>query len=169
MIEDCRIRVVNEKDLPIILSWRNHEEIRRYMFTQHEISLEEHENWFLRAKDDPKLRLLIVEDELGPFGYVQFNKVSQGGVADWGFYVGPYAVKGSGTKLGHAALNYAFTELGLHKICGQAIVGNEASIRFHQKLGFIQEGILRDQQSINDVYHSIICFGLHASEWQLKV
>lgn len=169
MLENFFIRAVTKSDLPMILSWRNHEEVRRHMFTQHEISLEEHSNWFFMAANNPTLRLMIVEDELGPFGYVQFSKVIPGGIADWGFYVRPDAVKGSGSRLGHAALNFAFLELGLHKVCGQAMVENEGSIAFHRKLGFIQEGVLRDQQRINDVYHSIICFGLLATEWQTKV
>lgn len=166
MAETCRVRVVADEDLSMLLSWRNHENVRRFMFTQHKISTEEHRNWFAKASIDAMRRLLIVEDAFSPLGYVQFNHVAPGGVADWGFYTRPDSPKGSGRKLGQTALSYAFNELKLHKVCGQAIEANPSSIAFHKKLGFAQEGLLRDQLCIEGVYHHLICFGLLAYEWQ---
>lgn len=150
----------------MVLAWRNHPAIRSYMLTQHEISLQEHRNWFERVQHDTARRLLIVSDATEPIGFVQFNPVAQGGIADWGFYARPDAPKGSGSKLGQAALEYAFKDLGLHKVCGQAIESNVASIAFHQKLGFAQEGRLREQQRIGEKYHTLFCFGLLAKDWQ---
>lgn len=152
-------------DLPMILSWRNHPDVRRFMFTQHEISLQEHQLWFAKASQDPTRCLLLVEDGQQPIGYVQFSNVTVGGVADWGFYISPASPKGTGRKLGVAALRHAFQSLKLHKVCGQAIESNEPSIAFHQRLGFRQEGVLRHQQRIDGVYHSLHCFGLLAAEW----
>lgn len=165
MTEECTVRSLIEDDLPMVLAWRNHPRVRSYMLTQHEISLAEHRNWFERAKCDKNQRQLIVLVGTDPIGFVQFNKVCQGGVADWGFYTRPDAIKGSGKKLGHAALAFAFNDLGLHKVCGQAIESNSASIGFHQKLGFLEEGRLRDQQRIGNKYHTLFCFGLLADDW----
>jgi RimJ/RimL family protein N-acetyltransferase len=136
------------------------------MFTQHEISLEEHRNWFAKISLDTSRCLLVVEEERQAIGYVQFSQVSDGGIADWGFYLRPNAPKGTGRKLGTLALNHAFGPLKLHKVCGQAIAINQASIVFHQRLGFVQEGVLRDQQRIEGAYHSLHCFGLLSIEWQ---
>ena len=136
------------------------------MFTRHAISTAEHQAWFVGASADAARRLLIVEDKTDPIGFIQFNNVMPAGVSDWGFYARPDAPKGSGRKLGTAALNYAFNALKLHKVCGQALDANDASIALHRRLGFTQEGILRDQQRIEDRYHSLICFGLLSHEWQ---
>ena len=152
----------------MVLTWRNHPDVRQFMLTQHEISMPEHCNWFARAQQDKSHRLLIVLDAQEPIGFVQLNPVCLGGIANWGFYARPDAPKGSGQKLGRSALNYAFNELGLHKVCGQAIESNLASIIFHKKLGFTREAVLRDQQRIEDDYHTLICFGLLAKEWQHK-
>lgn len=168
MANACQVRKVTEQDLPMVLAWRNHVDVRRYMFTQHEISLDEHRNWFAKASQDPSRCLLIVEEDKQAIGYVQFNKVEDGGVADWGFYAWPDALKGAGRKLGVIALNHAFGPLKLHKVCGQAIASNQASIAFHQRLGFALEGVLRDQHRINGAYHSLHCFGLLATDWQPK-
>lgn len=151
----------------MVLAWRNHPDIRAFMLTQHEINLEEHYSWFRKASLDSTRRLLIVEERDEPLGYVQFSGVVEGGVADWGFYARPQALKGAGRKLGAAALNFAFGALNIHKVCGQAIADNEASIALHRRLGFVEEGVLRDQQRVNGSYHSLICFGLLKHEWQL--
>ena len=166
MSEVCTVRALTEEYLPMVLAWRNHPAVRRYMFNQHEISLQEHHNWFESVKDDIARQQLIVFDCDVPIGFVQFNPVCQGGTAFWGFYVRPDAPKGSGTKLGQAALAYAFNKLGLYKVCGQAIEANMVSIGFHKKLGFAEEGRQREQQCIANQYHTILCFGLLAREWQ---
>lgn len=166
MAETSRIRPMGVDDLALVLSWRNHPEIRRYMLTQHEICLDEHKIWFAKASQDKARQLLIVENGHLPLGYVQFSNVIAGGVADWGFYANPEAPKGTGKKLGTLALCHAFESLHLHKVCGQALDFNTASISFHQRFGFAQEGLLRDQYRIDGVYHSLICFGLLRREWQ---
>ena len=162
------VRALTEDDLPMVLAWRNHTAVRSYMLTQHEISLEEHRNWFARVKEDKTRQQLIVLDGSDPLGFVQFNSVCHGGIADWGFYARPDAPKGSGTKLGQAALAHAFNMLGLHKVCGQAIEINSASIAFHLKLGFIEEGRLIEQQRIVNQYHTLYCFGLLSKDWQIS-
>lgn len=161
-----QIRPMVHADLKLVLAWRNHPDVRRYMFTQHEITLDEHQRWFERTLPDPKKHLLIFEVNHQPLGFVNFNEAENGGIADWGFYAAPVAPKGSGRQLGRAALNHAFTQLKLHKVCGQALAYNERSIQFHQSLGFQQEGILRDQHFDGERYHNVISLGLLSNEWQ---
>ncbi len=150
----------------MVLAWRNHPDVRRFMFTQQEIGLEEHRNWFAKTSLDISRCLLIVEEVNQAIGYVQFSQVSDGGIADWGFYTRPDAPKGTGRKLGVMALNHAFGPLKLHKVCGKVIGINQVSIAFHQRLGFVLEGVLRDQQRVEAAYYGLHCFGMLATEWQ---
>lgn len=165
MSEPCTVRPLVIEDLPLVLSWRNHPNVRQYMITQHEITLEEHQNWFAKCSQDSTRSLLMAVELDIPIGYVQFSGVGVGGVAYWGFYANPDTPKGTGRKIGAAALNHAFNELQLHKVCGQALAFNNGSIAFHQRLGFAKEGILRDQHRLNGIYHDLICFGLIRHEW----
>ena len=160
------IRSMGYADLERVLAWRNHPDIRRYMLSKHEITLDEHQRWFERTVPDSKKHLLIFEVNHQPMGFVNFNAGGDGGIADWGFYAAPDAPKGSGRKLGCAALIHAFTVLKLHKVCGQALAHNQRSILFHQALGFQLEGSLRDQHFDGESYHHVICFGLLFKEWQ---
>lgn len=160
-----RIRPMVAEDLDLVLRWRNHLQTRRYMFTQHEITQDEHLAWFTGESKNPLTRLCIFEDAGKPKGFVRFSNVAIGAIASWGFYADPDAVKGTGRRLGVTALNLAFERLDLHKICGQALYFNAASIRFHEALGFLREGLLRDQVRIGDTYHDLVCFGLLRREW----
>ena len=161
----ARVRPMTSEDLKLVLSWRNHPEVSRYMFTQHEISLDEHTRWFERSSQDPSYHLLIFEYEGISSGVVNFQQISPARLADWGFYVAPNAPKGTGRLLGKTALNYAFNDADLHKVCGQALAYNERSINFHQHLGFKTEGILREQHFDGQRYQDVVCFGLLDIEW----
>jgi len=162
------IRPMVHADLNIVLAWRNHQDVRRYMYTQHEISLDEHQRWFESALTDPHKHLLIFEVNHQALGFVSFSEAGNEEVANWGFYVAPDAPKGSGRQLGQAALSHAFTKLNLHKVCGQALAFNARSIQLHQTLGFQQEGILCEQHFDGERYQNVICFGLLSREWQLN-
>lgn len=157
---------MEESDLEMVLGWRNHPEVRRYMYTTHEISLSEHSAWFESARQDSNVNLLIFEKLGTPTGFVNITLGRSEPVADWGFYLAPDAPRGSGRELGKHAITFAFDILGLHKLCGQALSFNERSIRFHGTLGFVEEGRLRDQHFDGKRYHDVVCFGLLDSEWK---
>lgn len=153
-------------DLTLVLAWRNHPDVRRYMYSQHEITPAEHQHWFERSMPDPRKHLLIFEVDHQPVGFVNFNEIGAGRIADWGFYAAPRAPRGSGQQLVRAALDHAFVQLRLHKVNGQALTYNERSIQLHLSLGFQQEGILRDQHFDGERFHHVVCFGLIQHEWQ---
>lgn len=161
----ARVRQMNEGDLEQILTWRNHPEVRRFMYTQHDISPEEHARWFARASQDPERHLLVFEINTTPLGFINIFQIASGGIADWGFYLAPNAPKGTGRVLAQAALRYAFEAAGINKLCGQALAFNESSIRFHLNLGFQREGVLRQQHFDGQQYHDVVCFGMLAREW----
>jgi UDP-4-amino-4,6-dideoxy-N-acetyl-beta-L-altrosamine N-acetyltransferase len=168
MREAYPIRSLVEDDLPLILSWRNHPSVRNVMFTSDLISQDEHIKWFARANKDPDIHLMLVEHNCKKVGFVQFSPVCENGVANWGFYAKPEAPKGTGRIIGIAALDYAFQRLKLHKVCGQALVKNSASIRLHERLGFVCEGLLREHHQTGSDHHDVQCFGLLRNEWPMK-
>ena len=162
------LRTMTKSDLQQVLQWRNHPDVRRYMYTTHEIRPEEHRKWFSNASADPAVELLIYEQHGEAQGFINITRTRCQEVADWGFYLAPNAPKGSGGQLGKQALSYAFARLGLHKVCGQALGFNERSIAFHKRLGFIEEGHLRDQHFDGNQFHDVVCFGLLNREWQAQ-
>lgn len=160
-----RLREMVEQDLSTVLQWRNHPDVRQFMYTQHVIAPEEHARWFAKNVVEPGTSLLIYEREGVPRGFVNISATRSASVADWGFYLAPDSGPGTGAALGAATLEYAFARLKLHKLCGEVIGYNARSIRFHERLGFSREGVLRDQYFDGEKYHNVIRFGLLAAEW----
>lgn len=140
--------------------------MRRFMYSTHEISLEEHCKWFERTLRNPDIHLKIFEIQGEALGFVNISKTRCPQIADWGFYISPEAPKGTGGALGDETLRFAFKELKLHKLCGQALEFNERSIAFHKRLGFIEEGRLREQHFDGTYYYDVVCLGLLAKDWQ---
>lgn len=160
------VRRMTNADLWQVFEWRNHPDIRPYMYRRSAITREEHLAWFEKASEDPDRHLLIYERNGVPSGFISLTPSMPGGpIADWGFYVAPGSTPGTGKGLGGAALRYAFHRLRLHKVCGQVLESNPRSISFHKSLGFVEEGRLREQYFDGQDYQDIICLGLLAHEW----
>ena len=69
------------------------------------------------------------------------------------------------TRAVQALINYAFLELGLHRIelrCGEK---NDKSKAIPTRLGFVQEGILRDGEKINGQFHNLVVYSMLSHQW----
>lgn len=163
-----KLRLMVEADLEQVLEWRNHPSIRNCMYSTHEIHMGEHRDWYANVSKNPAIALLIYEKDEEAQGFVNIARTRCPEVADWGFYLAPNTPKGTGRELGKQALNYAFEQLHLHKVCGQALEFNKRSIAFHNALGFTAEGCLRDQHFDGRRFYDVVYFGLLSHEWRLQ-
>lgn len=158
------LKPLHEEDLSTIRSWRNHSKVNQFMFNRNHISESEHRLWFEKQKLDSSKHCYIFTEDDVPMGFLSFDEITDGRIAEWGFYLCPSATKGMGTLLGKTAINYGFNTLNFHKIFGRVLCFNHRSIRLHQKLGFKEEGVMSEQYFDGKTYHSIILFGLIASD-----
>jgi ribosomal-protein-serine acetyltransferase len=78
------------------------------------------------------------------------------------------AMQGKGiiTQCSQVLIDYAFEELGLNKIVISCATGNTRSRAVPERLGFILEGIHRQDDWQRDHYDDIVYYGLLASEWK---
>lgn len=160
------LRPMTDADLVQVLAWRNHPDIRANMYTQHEITLDEHRAWWERVKASPKFASFLYEREGQPTGYVAFSEIARGpDTATWGFYTAPDAPKGTGSLMSFAAMDMAFGALALRKLNAEAIGRNAASLRLHESFGFRREGLFRDHVLIGDALDDVIRLALFAEDW----
>ncbi|NUF65234.1 UDP-4-amino-4,6-dideoxy-N-acetyl-beta-L-altrosamine N-acetyltransferase [Acinetobacter bereziniae] len=159
------IRSLTKDDLELILKWRNHDDISKFMINDKKISLTDHLSWFERNKDNPDRLFFVFECENIPQGYISFIRIGKSTVFEWGFYLKPDAEKGMGILLGTTALNHIFQLNNVNKIFGQVLAFNEKSLKFHARLGFSLEGILRKQFEDERGEFDIHQFGLFKNEW----
>lgn len=153
------LRKVNDDDLITILQWRNHPDVRYWMFEQEEISLVNHLNWYEKQKYNLNVHLRIFMLQEQAQGFINMRHISNGKY-EWGFYLSPQCPRGQGKVLGKLALQWAFVDLGAQIVQGQVLGFNVRSLALHQKLGFKQDCILRKK------HHEVIVFSLKRSEFK---
>lgn len=106
-------------------------------------------DYSIRMLDDPKRHL----------GNISFWTVSKlGKIAEIGYWVRSTETgRGICTEAVDLLLEEAFNSLGYHKVVLRIAVGNDASDRVAEKLGFTREGVLREELLIrgNWVDHSL--------------
>jgi UDP-4-amino-4,6-dideoxy-N-acetyl-beta-L-altrosamine N-acetyltransferase len=166
---DNLLRPMTADDLPLVLQWRNHRAVRKYMFTRREIDLDEHRCWFERSHANPARELLIYEQHHAPMGFVSFDGMTDASIVEWGFYAAPGAARATGRALGRVSLHHAFVCRGRHKVAARTVAANARALSFHAAMGFQQEGRLRDHFFDGVNYDDVICFGLLQTEWQCRI
>lgn len=166
-LEDGKLRLLKEADLDRVLKWRNSERIHRNMFTDHKISLEEHHRWFENL-DQQKSKYLVFEFYNKPVGLVCFTNIDKyNNICSWGFYLGETDVpQGTGILMGYLALSWVFQELKIRKVCSKVFTYNISSIKYHKKLGFVEEGRLVKHFKKAGNYEDIIVLALFSDKWK---
>lgn len=74
--------------------------------------------------------------------------------------------QGVGTEVTARLLKLGFEELRLNKVMLRIGVGNHPSVRIAYKLGFREEGIMRQELLLNGSWIDHILFSILASEWE---
>lgn len=156
-------------DLEMVLNWRNSERIRRNMLSDHLISWEEHQGWFAGLDQSRRIGL-IFELNQRPVGLVNISGLDEiNQKCTWGFYLGEEGLPaGTGLLMGYHGLEYIFAILQIRKLSSQALAFNHRSIRYHQKLGFKEEGLLVAECRKNDHYEDVVLFALFNQQWQVR-
>lgn len=161
-----KLRPIADEELELMLAWRNAPGVRANMYTRHEISLEEHLAWWEATRRRADRRYFMYECDGRGQGVVGFTDIDAANRnASWAFYSAPNAPKGTGSRMELLALEYAFGDLGLHKLHCEVLAFNKAVIGLHQKFGFHVEGILREQHKVDDSFVDIYRLGILAREW----
>ena len=75
--------------------------------------------------------------------------------------------KGLVTKACKMLINFVFEEYHLNKIEIHCATANHRSRAIPERLGFTQEGFIRQAQWLYDHYVDMVIYGLLASEWKL--
>lgn len=71
-----------------------------------------------------------------------------------------YQGNGIITKSANHLLHYSFSQLHLHRIEIKCALQNEKSRKIPERLGFTQEGILRDNEYIHNEFHDLVLYSL---------
>ena len=160
----------SKEHMELIYHWRNDSFIRNVMYNSEVIKWEKHVQWFQSAIKDETRFIKILYYKNTPCGVANFKITNKDfNIGEWGFYIGEKnAPKGIGKILAYKMLSYLFEDLKIRKVCAEVLDYNEVSLNFHLKVGFQQEGILREQIIKNNKYCDVYLFGFLSKEWSDK-
>ncbi|GAA2491092.1 GNAT family N-acetyltransferase [Winogradskya humida] len=135
------LRPASDSDRDIVLSWRNHPDVRAVSLTTHEILPEEHAKWWEAATADPQRHIMIFAEETRDCGVVIFDLRED--PPSWSFYLDVEGLDGkllpAWMRLEQAAVEYAFGELGLTRLGGETLAANKQVIALHRRFGFLEK------------------------------
>ncbi len=157
-------------DAAVLLKGRNCERVHPFLFGNHVVTADEHRRWLekrLAATDLPIFVFLQENKPLGMVNLTHFDKEHARG--EWGFYIWTAdAPKGAATAMLSAFLDELFLRRKLRKLCALALASNEKSLHLHKKLGFTQEGLLKEHVVKNGTPQDVVAFAIFDRDWRSK-
>ncbi|MBN2794668.1 MAG: GNAT family N-acetyltransferase [Clostridia bacterium] len=111
---------------------------------------------------------LIIENEEGvPVGNINTHSINRiDGVFMYGLGIlKSYRRKGYGREAIELLCRFYFETLNFRKVEVHIYGFNQSSITLHEKMGFIKEGVLRQNHYANNQYHDTYCYGLLKEEF----
>ena len=138
------IKLINFTDLSndekkIILEWRNNPNIKKWMYTQSDITLESHLN-FIDSLNNSKDKLyFLVKKEDENIGVIYFTQIEPNESLHIGIYSNPH-LKGYGKILLETIIYFSFEILKVEKIFSEVYFENERAYILYKRYNFIEIG-----------------------------
>lgn len=153
---------LSDDEIEMIRRWRNSENIRKWMYSEHLISKDEHRKFInsLKTSTDRAYWLVMKDNEY--IGVIYFTNIKwDHRNAYFGIYANPEKkIPGVGRILDSLAKNIAFDILNLHTLKLEVIEDNKVVINLHKKFGFKEEGRLKDFVYKNGKWKDVIIMGI---------
>lgn len=153
---------LTEEELEMVRKWRNHPDIKRWMYHQHEISEEEHRSFVESLRKSFQNAYWLVKGDERYVGVLYFNRINlEQRHTYFGIYANPYdRIPGAGRILGNLVIKLAFDMLDLHTLKLEVLEDNEKAIRLYANLGFKEEGRLKEFVIRNGRWIDVIVMGV---------
>jgi UDP-4-amino-4,6-dideoxy-N-acetyl-beta-L-altrosamine N-acetyltransferase len=153
------INITNDEK-EIIRNWRNHENVRNMMYSDHVITIGEHSKFIEGLRTDIKNFYWMVRKNRENIGTISLNRVDfKNFNAYIGIYTNPY-LSGMGGLLIGCLKKLAFDEGRLHTLKLEVIEGNERAVNFYKKAGFKEEGRLKEFVFKTNKWLDVIVMGI---------
>lgn len=133
--------------LTLVLSWRNHPDICRWMLKSDEISTEDHFRFVELLKQRSDKRYFLVQNNGENIGVIDFIDITQAS-AEIGVYANPQ-LRGVGDTLMRALIDYAFSTLKVTTLIATVFADNDRAKLLYEKFDFKEkERILYNEREM---------------------
>lgn len=163
------LRNFQADDIKIKVQWLNDPEVNRNLILHESIEYDKTLTWYNNAKSDVSRKDLVIDVEgsksIGCVGLRKIDILNKSAC----FYIligeKKYWGQGFAKEASLLLFEWAFKRLRLNKIWSNVASYNTASLALLGRIGFIQEGYLREEEILNGKNIDIVRFGLLASDF----
>jgi RimJ/RimL family protein N-acetyltransferase len=154
--------------LACIAHWRNDPVVNKYLRPGLR-TLEEVQDWYAQYFSRTENKLFAVYGDQALIGYCTLEHIDTANQnCEIGLVIGnpEYWHQGVGTRVVTQLTTLAFTVYHLHRVYAVIQVGNLASMRCCEKVGFQHEGRFRKARYANGAFIDLHYYAVLAQEWQ---
>lgn len=172
--EKVYLDTVEPQDLEQLRKWRNMPEYRKYFREYQEINSDMQKKWYeAKVVNDNSTLMFAIRDInnnelLGCCGLCYINWVHRN--SDLSLYIGKDECyiddEGIAEETCRLLFDYGFKELGLRKIWTEIYEFDSKKYNLYKKLGFKQDGFLRDQYFYDGKWNNSYLLSLLSDEYR---
>lgn len=170
------LREIAASDTPNIVRWRNSESVKKNLFSQSELTPEQHLAW-LKNKVETGLCaqyiIVVIENDISiDIGTIFIKNIDRkNNKGEFGIFIGEVDARGKGyAKLAvNAILKIAFDQLLLNRVYLSVLFDNIAGIKVYEDSGFRREGVLKEDYLRDDIYVDVLLMGVTKKMWSESV
>jgi RimJ/RimL family protein N-acetyltransferase len=171
LTKDLYLRAPEISDAERCYAWLNDPRVRATLAARYAISLAAEREWLQSAslgRDSSSVHFAIClksgDRHIGNTGLQEISRDNRS--ATFGIFIGDPANwgRGFGTQTTYAVCRFGFDEMNLWKIRLKVYPFNDRGIKVYEKLGFVREGVHRQELYRDGKYHDVISMGLLAGE-----
>jgi diamine N-acetyltransferase len=165
------LRPFAKDDLQYIQKWSQDAELRKLIGEVAPMSRLETQKWYkeLQADKDRVWFAIVLKKDgrvIGEAGLLRMFRPWRN--TDMTIIIGEKDAwgKGYGTEAGRLLLDYAFRQLGFHKISIGVVGFNKRALEFWKSLGFREEGVKRDDYYYDNEFSDCIMMSILENEYE---
>ena len=177
--EDIGFRPVEKRDLEDIRNLRNDPSTWMHLTTVTQVNSSMQERWFESIEKASDKAYFSVFKQVKDFpvaysgDFIGIIRCDQMDGVNRSIRVGADVVpgkrgKGYGTKILGAILAFYFQEANFHRVWLCVLDTNTVAKRLYEKVGFKEEGIMREAIFRNGVYHDYVVMSILENEYRDK-
>jgi RimJ/RimL family protein N-acetyltransferase len=166
------LRALEREDAAVVQPWVNDSDVTRTLLMARPMSRHAEEDFIAAAnKDERAVTLLIVtRDEERPVGVAGLHEIDlRNRSAQLGLFVGAKDCwgHGYGTEATKLLVDHAFATLNLHRVWLHVAAHNERARRSYLRVGFREEGVLRQAFYREGNYADLIAMAVLRADWDV--
>ena len=158
------LRAIEKEDLPVLQTWRNDENLRKYFREWRDFSLTQKEKWYDQMIFDDRFQMFVIESQdkmfskkatmLGVAGITYVDWVNRHG--DVHFYIGKngqWIDKTIAPVAFEIILDYGFNTMNLNKLWAEIYQIDSLKLKFFMQRGFNVDASLREYYYYQGQYY----------------